>query len=117
MSASGPHGLDLDPASDRAFVACDDASLLVLDLSRDAEVCSIPIAGEPDVIWFNPVRQQLYVAIGNPGVIDVIDCRANAVVDQITTEAGAHTTAFDRVRQRLYAFLPRTSRMAVYEMQ
>jgi len=35
--------------------------------------------------------------------------------EQVTTEQGAHTTAFDARRQRLYVFLPISCRAAVYE--
>ena len=64
VSAHGPHGLDLDLDSDRAFVACDAGTLVVLDLERDCEVGSMAIGGEPDAIWFNAQRELLYVAIG-----------------------------------------------------
>ena len=33
------------------------------------------VAREPDAIWFNARQQLLYVAIGAPGLIDVVDCR------------------------------------------
>ncbi len=115
VSAAGPHGLDLDAGADRAFVACDAASLIVLDLSRNQELARVPIGGEPDAIWFNAQRNLVYVAIGKPGMIDVVDCRRNDVAERVTTEEGAHTTAFDAVHQRLYVFLPGTSRTAVYE--
>ena len=36
------------------------------------------------------------------------------MVEQVPTEEGAHTTAFDQLRQRLYVFLPRICRVAVY---
>ena len=68
----------------------------------------------PDAIWYNPDRSHLYVAIGQPGVVAVLDTREMAVVQEIATEPGAHTTAFDRARQRLYVFLPRTCVAAVY---
>jgi DNA-binding beta-propeller fold protein YncE len=115
VSAAGPHGLDLDARADRAFVACDDGSLVVLDLTGDQEIANVPIGGKPDAIWFNARRNVVYVAIGKPGLIDVVDCQRNIVVERVTTEEGAHTTAFDAARQRLYVFLPGTSRAAVYE--
>jgi DNA-binding beta-propeller fold protein YncE len=115
MSAAGPHGLDLDPRANRAFVACDAGMLVVVDLTRDEEVESVSIGGEPDAIWFNAARQRLYVAIGQPGVIDVVDCRRMVVDERVTTEEGAHTTAFDARRQVLYVFLPRSCRAAVYQ--
>jgi DNA-binding beta-propeller fold protein YncE len=115
VSAAGPHGLDIDPGANRAFVACDAGSLCVIDLIHDREVTSVSIGGEPDAIWFNARRNLLYVAIGTPGLIDVVDCTSNAVVERVATEDGAHTTAFDADRQRLYVFLPNSSRAAVYE--
>jgi DNA-binding beta-propeller fold protein YncE len=115
VSASGPHGLDVDPGADRAFVACDAGVIVVLDLTRDQEVASLPIGGEPDAIWFNEQRQHLYIAIGQPGLIDVVDCQRMAIAERLTTEDGAHTTAFDAPRQLLYVFLPRSHRAAVYQ--
>jgi DNA-binding beta-propeller fold protein YncE len=114
VSSTGPHGLDLDPQHGRAFIACDGGVVSVLSLLTGGEVASVEIAGEPDVIWHNPNRQILYVAIGRPGVIDVIDTATLRRVEQVVTEDGAHTTAFDRVRQRLYVFLPRSCRAALY---
>ncbi|HEY8742855.1 MAG TPA: hypothetical protein VIU62_07145 [Chloroflexota bacterium] len=117
ISSPGPHGLDLDVAGQRAFVACDSGAVIVLDLATGRELASVPIAGEPDAIWYHPNRHLLYVAIGNPGVVDVIDCRALRVVEQVVTEAGAHTTAFDPGRDRLFVFLPRSGRAAIYDEQ
>jgi DNA-binding beta-propeller fold protein YncE len=115
VSAAGPHGLDVDPGAHRAFVACDAGVVVVLDLTRDQEVASMPIDGEPDAIWFNARRQRLYVAIGQPGVVDVVDCQRMIVAERLTTEEGAHTTAFDAARQLLYVFFPRSCRAAVYQ--
>jgi DNA-binding beta-propeller fold protein YncE len=112
---TGPHGLDVDRAGERAFVACDAGVVAVLDLTRDEEVARVPIAGEPDAVWYNAERPRLYVAIGQPGVVDVLDGRSLAVVEQISTEQGAHTSAFDAHRQRLYVFLPNDCQAAVYE--
>ncbi len=69
------------------------------------------------VIWYHPDRRLLYVAIGRPGVIDVINVAEMAIVQTLPTEEGAHTTAFDRRRNRLYVFLPRSCRAAEYEEQ
>jgi len=116
VSAAGPHGLDIDPSANRAFVACDSGAVVVLDLTRDQEVASVPISGEPDAIWFNAKRHELYVAIGSPGWIEVLDCQRMRVAERLETEQGAHTTAFDPRRQLLYVFLPQSSRAAAYEV-
>ncbi|HKV44717.1 MAG TPA: YncE family protein [bacterium] len=115
VSSAGPHGLDLDPAHGRAFVACDGGEVIAADLKTGRELASVAIAGEPDAIWYNADRSHLYVAIGQPGVLDVIDTREMALAQEIATEAGAHTTVLDRTRQLLYVFLPRSCRAAVYE--
>ncbi|HYM70825.1 MAG TPA: YncE family protein [bacterium] len=114
VSAAGPHGLDLDLAGARAFVACDGGRVSILDLNNGREIGSVEIAGEPDAIWYNPARARLYVAIGRPGMIDVLDTLGVTRVEQVITEEGAHTTAFDPIRQLLYAFLPRSCSTAVY---
>jgi DNA-binding beta-propeller fold protein YncE len=114
VSSAGPHGLDIDPEHGRAFVACDGGTVYALDLETGHEMAGVAIAGEPDAIWHNPTRSRLYVAIGRPGVVDVIDTRVMAVAQEVATEPGAHTTAFDRLRQLLYVFLPDSCRAAVY---
>jgi DNA-binding beta-propeller fold protein YncE len=113
--ASGPHGLDLDRAGQRAFVACDAGYVCALDLTTDREIGRVQIAGEPDAVWHSPRSDSLSVAIGNPGVVDVLDTRALAVVQQVSTGKGAHTTAFDSQRGRLYVFLPASAEAAVFE--
>jgi hypothetical protein len=89
--------------------------VVALDLASGQELGQVPIAGGPDAIWFNPHRKRLYVAIAEPGVVDVVDTVAMAVVQQVETERDAHTNAFDADRQRLYAFLPSSCPAAVYE--
>ena len=86
----------------------------VLDLITGRELGTVEIAGEPDVTWHNPERGRLYVAVGRPGVVDVIDTKVLRRTEQITTEEGAHTAAFDRARQRLYVFFPGICRAVVY---
>jgi len=115
VSVGGPHGMDLARAGGQALVACDGGAVVALDLAGGREVAQAPIAGGPDAIWFNPHRKRLYVAIGEPGVVDVVDTETMVVVQQVETERDAHTTAFDAGRQRLYAFLPSSCRAAVYE--
>jgi YVTN family beta-propeller protein len=117
----GPHGLDLDQDGRRAFVACDGSTVVTLDLARGREIARVSIAGPPDAIWHNHRLGRLYVAIAHigkldqaQGVINVVNTQTMTVEERITTEAGAHTTAYDARRQRLYVFLP-SCRVAVYE--
>ena len=68
---AGPHGLDLDGATQRLFCACDAGVLVTLDARSGKVLDEKPLSGVPDVVLFNRQRQHLYVAIGDPGVIDV----------------------------------------------
>ncbi len=115
IPAAGPHGLDLDGATGRLFCACDAGVLVALEARSGKVLDEKPLSGVPDVVFFNRQRQHLYVAVGDPGVIDVFDTRSMASLGRVETEAGAHTTALSPAGDRLYAFLPRTHRAAVYE--
>jgi DNA-binding beta-propeller fold protein YncE len=114
ISGKGPHGLAIDADSHRGFVACDSAELVTFDLSSGAERTKMKIAGAPDVIWFNPVSNEVYCAIGDKGVIQVIDAAGMKIVQELQTEKGTHTFAFDETRQKLYAFLPSSCKARVF---
>jgi DNA-binding beta-propeller fold protein YncE len=114
MPSAGPHGLDLDVARRRLFCACDAGILLEVDAGSGKVVASEPIAGVPDVIFFNPSASRLYVAIGDPGRIDVFGTTPLRRQETIATEVGAHTLSFDAARNIVCAFLPVSHRAAVY---
>jgi DNA-binding beta-propeller fold protein YncE len=114
VPAAGPHGLDLDPATGRLLCACDAGVLFAIDAASGRVLGDVPLSGAPDVIFLHPQPQRLYVAIGDPGVIDVIDIGTMRRVDVVPTEAGAHTLALDRKRHKVYAFLPKSHRAAVF---
>lgn len=71
----------------------------------------------PDVVFFSSALRHLYVAIGNPGVIDVFDTDTMRRLESVHTGRGAHTIGFDAVRNAVYAFLPDRHRAAVYRDQ
>ena len=112
---AGPHGLDIDVGRRRLFCACDASELLELDADSCKVLATEAIAGVPDVVFFNAARRRLYVAIGDPGVIEVFDTAPLRRHETIATEAGAHTLSFDATRNIVCAFLPATHRAAVYK--
>jgi DNA-binding beta-propeller fold protein YncE len=114
VPAAGPHGLDLDAEGGRLFCACDGKRLIILESRSGRVLNDVEIGGVPDVIFFNPALQHLYVAIGDPGIVEVFDTERMKRLETVQTEKGAHTTAFDPGRSRIYAFLPQTHRAAVY---
>ncbi len=114
VPARGPHGLDFDPATNRLFCACDEGRLLALDAASGEVLHEASLSGTPDVIFFNPALKHLYVAVGDPGVIDVFETGALQRLEVVPTGKGAHTLAFDSARNKVYAFLPETHAAAVY---
>lgn len=114
VPAAGPHGLELDVDRGRLYCACDAGQLVALDAESGKGLGAVALSGVPDVIFLDPVLRRLYVAIGEPGVIDVIDVDRLRAIETVPTEAGAHTTALDASRHRLYVFLPGTHRAAVF---
>jgi len=117
MPAMGPHGLELDPTARRLFCACDGKVLLVVDSRSGAVQSEHALSGVPDVVFLNAAFRHLYVAIGDPGVIDVFDTETMRRLESVPTERGAHTIGFDAVRNTVYAFLPDTHRAAAYRDQ
>jgi DNA-binding beta-propeller fold protein YncE len=114
VPADGPHGLDLDATTHRLFCACDGKTLLVLDSRSGAELAQTELLGAPDVIFFNRERRHLYVASGDPGLIEVFETDQMRRLETVRTEAGAHTLGFDPSRHAIYAFLPHSHRALIY---
>jgi len=114
VPAAGPHGLDLDSERGRLFCACDSKQLICLAARTGAVLQELDLGGAPDVIFLNSTLRRLYVASGDPGMIEVFDIEAMRLIETVMTEKGAHTLAFDAQRSKVYAFLPETHRAAVY---
>lgn len=114
IPAAGPHGLDLDVAQGRLYCACDARVLVCVDAWSGRVLDERALSGSPDVIFFNPSLRHLYVAIGDPGIIDVCDTGTMQLLETVVTAQGAHTIAFDAARNKVYAFLPHTHQAAVY---
>ena len=111
--AAGPHGLDVD-ALGRLYCACDDGRLIILSPPSYEVVADLALAGSPDVIFLDRILGHLYVAVGDPGLIEVFDVDRLVKIDTVTTEPGAHTIGLDPDRHRIYAFEPATHRAAIF---
>ena len=114
IPAAGPHGLEIDGAG-KLYCACDAGRLLILAPPSYDVAADLPLTGSPDVIFLDTSLHHLYVAIGDPGLIEVFDVEHLERIDTVETERGAHTIALDVDRHRVYAFLPASHRAAVFD--
>jgi DNA-binding beta-propeller fold protein YncE len=114
VPAAGPHGLDLDEEKRILFCACDSGKLFAITPDIGEILHTVDLSGKPDVIFFNPKLMHLYVAVGDPGVIDVFDTVTLTRLETVSTEKGAHTLAFDARHNKVFAFLPQTHRAQIF---
>ena len=112
VPVAGPHGLVV--AGERLFCAADGAALVALHRDTGAVLGSVALPGAPDVVMHDPALARLYVAIGSPGVISVIDAQSLKTVQTVPTEPGAHTIGWNPDTRSLYAFLPASAGAAVF---
>ena len=105
LSSGGAHGLDIDHTRGRLYAACDDGALVEIDSSSGEVTNTWPIAGAPDVTFFNPSSGLVHVAIGEPGLVETIDPKTGNAIRTMTSP-GAHTTVLVPP-DRLYVISPK----------
>jgi DNA-binding beta-propeller fold protein YncE len=114
IPAPGPHGLDADLERRRIYCACDGGTLVTIDLDSGAVLGQRPLSGAPDVVFLDAALHRLYVAIGDPGVIDVFRTETDTLIETVHTEKGAHTLAFDPSTHFVYSLLPAAHAAGVF---
>lgn len=94
--AARPHGLAIDAARRRAFVASEgNARLLTVDLKTMRVIDTEPVGDAPDAIAFDPLWRRLYVA-SETGVVSVFTATtAGLVHDGDIAVPHAHIVAVD----------------------
>jgi DNA-binding beta-propeller fold protein YncE len=115
VPTAGPHGLAI--SDDWLFCAADGGALVALDRDSGTVLGSVTLPGEPDVVMHDPASARLYVAIGAPGVVSVIDDQRLETLETVATESGAHTIGWNPDTRTLYAFLPASGGAAVFAEQ
>lgn len=93
VPAEGPHGLWID--AEHLWCAADGASLVALHRDTGAVLAALPLPGTPDVVMHVPGPRHLYVAIGEPGVLCVVDSERFELLETVPTEDSAHTIGID----------------------
>ena len=104
LASDGAHGMDINHAGNRLYVACDGGLLVEVDIQSGQTRREWPLAGVPDATFFNPKSGLVHVAIEDPGLIQTVDPPTN-ISTQFITAKGAKTTALVEP-DRLYVFSP-----------
>jgi hypothetical protein len=104
IPSGGAHGLDIDHARGRLYAACDAGDLVEVDSASGAVTNVWPIAGPPDVTFFNAAIGRVHVAIGEPGLVETVDPKTGNAMRTVTS-VGAHTTVLVPP-DRLYVISP-----------
>src|SRR5262249_23882537 len=112
---AGPHGLDIDVAERCLFCACDAGVVVEIDADTGEALRAEAIAGVPDVVFLDVGLHRLYVAVGDPGVIEVFDTTPLRRHETIPTQVGAHTLSFYGRRHLVCAFLPASHCAAAFQ--
>jgi YVTN family beta-propeller protein len=102
--ARGNHGLLIDSASRRAYIACEgNSKLLVLDLETKHVVESFDVGDDPDVLALDPGLHLLYVT-GEAGVVSMFSTAGGKTVklSEAVLAPNAHVVAVDAATHRVY---------------
>ncbi len=99
-----PHGMAMDDVTNRLFVSCVNARMLVVNALNGAVVANLPIGKGTDAAAFDPERKLAFSSNGE-GTLSVIAERgANEFVGlgNIETAPGARTMALDPKTGRIF---------------
>jgi len=109
-TASANFPLAFDESGHRVFVGCrHPAKVIVYDSSGGKEVASFDIVGDTDDIFFDKVRERLYVS-GGEGFVDVFDTRPDrhfSRIARVSTAPGARTSLYVQALDGLLVAVPR----------
>jgi DNA-binding beta-propeller fold protein YncE len=99
------HGMGLDAEHHRAFLSCEENDLMtVFDLDKNVPIVSLPLAGGPDVIKFDPGLRRIYVACYS-GAISVFhqdDADHYRKLEDFRVQHAVHTVAVDLKTHQVY---------------
>jgi len=98
------HGLYLDDAYRKAYIACEDnAKLVVFDLTSRKQTQTIGIGADPDVLAYDEARGLLYVA-SESGTVSMLSASTHGLVKigEAFVAKNAHIVGIDQRTHRTY---------------
>ena len=99
-----PSGLAIDVKNARLFSVCRNKMMVVVDVKSGKVVTTVPIGSGVDACAFDNNYQIIFSSNGEGNVTIVKEKTPNdfEVTDNVTTERGARTMAFDENTKRIY---------------
>jgi DNA-binding beta-propeller fold protein YncE len=99
-----PSGLAMDVENNRLFSGCHNKLLVVMNAKNGKVIQTLPIGDHVDGTTFDPGSGNIFVSCGD-GTLNVIhedSADKYTVVDNVQTEEGAKTLAFDSKTGRVF---------------
>jgi YVTN family beta-propeller protein len=99
-----PTGLAMDRKNKRLFIGCSNKKMIVMDSTNGKVLADLPIGNGVDATAFDEDSKMAFSSNGE-GTLTVVreDSPGNfSVVENITTQRGARTMAFDTKNQLIY---------------
>ena len=111
------HGVVIDPSSHLAFVTRSDAnSVDIFDPAPMAAIKRIPVADDPDAIFYDEFNRLVYVASGDSHIATLIDPTTRLTLATIPLGGKPEFAALDPSTRLLYQNLHDTDSVVVIDI-
>ena len=99
-----PSGLAFDVKNARLFTVCRNKMMVIVDSKSGKVVTTLPIGAGVDACAFDKNDQMIFSSNGEGNITIVKETAPDdfVVVDNVSTERGARTMAFDEETKRIY---------------
>src|ERR1700722_709627 len=116
-SEPAAHGVVIDPASGMAFVTRSEANTVdIFDPTAMRLVARIPVADDPDGIFYIAANRTIYVASGDGKTATLIDPATRKVLAAISLDGKPEFGVFDTQTNLFYQNLEDTSSIAAVDL-
>jgi YVTN family beta-propeller protein len=111
------HGVVIDPSSHLAFVTRSEANTVdIFDPAKMAVIKRIPVADDPDAIFYDEFDKLMYVASGDSHLATLIDPASLTTIATIPLGGAPEYAAFDASTRLLYQNLHDTSMVVAVDI-
>jgi YVTN family beta-propeller protein len=115
--APAAHGVVIDPTSHLAFVTRSEANTVdIFDPAKMTVIKRIPVADDPDAIFYDEFDKLMYVASGDSHLATLIDPSTQTTIATIPLGGAPEYAAFDASTGLLYQNLHDTSTVVAVDI-